>query len=864
MLVPLKDDWMSPLKSSEDECVVQLFYHPQEDKEPAEYKAYYSATLKTKWNLLNSEIQKMLKTSELGKFGISIGVVKKAFEVPSLEPIDSFFKSETSYIKGSKIMVVVISSFVECKNLFLLKISLYLFVLLVTLNYKGRILFTKGVPSIPKDLLLRKIGMIISSGKEEEPIEKPTRRLLKALFSGGIPSKLFTKHPELLIKNAANSNIDYFKESDFHKCVLNLNLLDDETINYQQLLKQPLESLKDHLLSSSNEATLRSLFWDPLLNILFLYGQEDSSKKYRISSEWKTRKLLPHLEDRKIDFEVSIKPGSKRQPILLVEAGTEPFDSVNVHKDFSKLISILSLSCISMARELLELKNTPENARSYGIWIGELKFQFCVAHPVLSRLENGKYEIHSEVTYEDYWFFDILSAATITNPQAVNLNEPADSIKPGQLAETGYKFSDLNLNEETSEIISNLLEIKKPVTEAATTPAQSKPPQKDEEVTLLNGNINFESIKKFHCFIEIIKLQIETIMNGTVNPDETRQLDKENNFGYIDSARPSTTTDTPSGSQLSKTTALKRKEFSDAVRDVSKLGHKITKRSFKELEILRKLALFSDFFAVMFSAEIKEEEGEIDYEFEKLIHIINPFSRNIVDELYAPHPFDSLVYCIKFGVQTLMGLHILHDHLRIVHSDISVMNIMYSYKDDCWKIIDFDQSMEVGKSLEISRTAGTDGFISPESKQTGIFTPKSDIYSLGIVINEYLNSILIHQILLDETGLVDSQMREIFAGFNRVVFAMISVDSDKRPSAIEALDKMFELFSDFEYDELDSKYLAIKNTLILNKGYQKSLSTEKKESDFEHDINIAKKLKITTEEREPKMPSLNVIIQKNS
>ena len=71
--------------------------------------------MKSKWNTISSDIDSLLKTTGDGTFGLSIGIVQKAFEVPELEAVDTFFSSPSSYKKGSKIMVVVISSFEECK-----------------------------------------------------------------------------------------------------------------------------------------------------------------------------------------------------------------------------------------------------------------------------------------------------------------------------------------------------------------------------------------------------------------------------------------------------------------------------------------------------------------------------------------------------------------------------------------------------------------------------------------------------------------------------------------------------------------------------------------------------------------------------
>ncbi len=45
--------------------------------------------------------------------------------------------------------------------------------------------------------------------------------------------------------------------------------------------------------------------------------------------------------------------------------------------------------------------------------------------------------------------------------------------------------------------------------------------------------------------------------------------------------------------------------------------------------------------------------------------------------------------------------------------------------------------MPVEESLNTSHTAGTRNFIAPESVETGIFTPQSDIYALGKVCMEF-------------------------------------------------------------------------------------------------------------------------------
>ena len=723
-------------------------------------------------------------------------------------------------------------------------------------------MFTKGVPTIPRDLLLRKVMMIVESNRDKEPIDKPTRRLLKSLFNGGIPSNLFAKYPNLLSSLNEDGIVKFFEEGDFGKTVLNLDFLDSEDIDYKQILRQPLDSLKHHLFNTSNEATLRSLFWDPILNQLFLYGQEERDKRYRLSSEWKTRKLLPHLEDRKIDYETSIRPGTKSHSILLVETGTEPFDGATVHKDFSKLIGTMSLCCITMARDLLRMKKTPENARVYGIWIGELKIQFCVAHPVLTKLEDGTYEVHSEITYEDDWFFDLLSEVIreSSTPPVTESSIQMESIKKGRISQQGYIFSNFSFDEKESKYVSGHFDSEEQPRIPVKIESQPiKIIKKDEtEISLHRRNVNFVAIRRLHAFIEIIKKRIDLIMDEEENPDEIRKLSPESYFGYIDAARPSTLQDTPLPSQVSKAAADKTRQFyGEMAKKVQKPKFKMTKNSMKELEILRKLSLFPDFFAKIYSVEINEENGSVDYEFEKMLPIVNSISKKLSCNVYSPNPWDSMFLCLKFAVQCLMALHVLHENLGIVHSDISSSNIMFSFQDDCWKIIDFNQSLEIEDSLKTTRFAGTNGFIAPESKETGIFSPKSDIYSLGKLIIDYLNCILIQQILLDETEQVGSDLRILFNGFNRVSLSMISTDPNLRPSSIQALDKMFDLFQYFVLDDENPVYIAIKSTLALYRATAQKDLKEKAEI-----LNLTKKLKIS-EEKEQEQSALLLSVQKN-
>lgn len=107
---------------------------------------------------------------------------------------------------------------------------------------------------------------------------------------------------------------------------------------------------------------------------------------------------------------VLIKIGERDFPILQIEMGSQNFDLLNPHKDISKMLGTMSLTCIEMAHELHKSGKRPEDARVFGIWIGGTTFQFCVAHPLVTSLPDGKKEIYANLIFKDEWWFDILSS----------------------------------------------------------------------------------------------------------------------------------------------------------------------------------------------------------------------------------------------------------------------------------------------------------------------------------------------------------------------------------------------------------------------------------------------------------------------
>lgn len=193
------------------------------------------------------------------------------------------------------------------------------------------------------------------------------------------------------------------------------------------------------------------------------------------------------------------------------------------------------------------------------------------------------------------------------------------------------------------------------------------------------------------------------------------------------------------------------------------------------------------------------------YTFELLEPLMGPY-RSITCLLARPNTEESLFQCFCFATQCLFALENLHTFMDFVHSDISPNNIMYNGTSETWKLIDFNHSCSIAESLVHSRVAGTDGYVAPESKLTGIFTEKSDIYSLGKVFTEVIDSIFLNQIYSvesddeDDETIAEIRSLEVVAmKFSNLIDTMIQFDPSARPTARAALKTVYSLFqSTFE------------------------------------------------------------------
>lgn len=692
---------------------------------------------------------------------------------------------------------------------------------LVCIKYNNKKYPIAAIPTIPKTIVLKAILLMGFHVKKLEPY----RRLVGICYNGGIPID-YLKIAKIKIGN------EFLCAADFDHVEINFERYTeyDFCIDYIGLA---IENMKKQLFKSSSEATIRSLFIDNVITSFFC-DYEGSRliqlTDFKLISEWQSRSIFPDFDQRIVDFVALIKTLNKEIPILIIEIGKKNFNCSHSHKDFKKLLGLMSATCISLAHELNDQGKMAELSRVYGIWIGGSTIHFCVAHPVLTRDDEGKYEIHCNLSFPDYWKFDILTRESQRSSsvplKSIDFAGELEILIDGRLT----TIPSITEEEITSHLYNNNNEVN--LTDFGD---ESEASGNDDDFiekndnNLYQGHINLVTLKKLKLFIECVKKRMKLISEDSKPSNTPRELKGPNMKGIfydsLDSAH-----QTPESKKLkfpNISNDLKKNLFPPSNNGINNTKT-IIKKSLKELRIYRKLSsMFPTVFPRLLDANVQEnKEGVlIYYTFEELKPILDTKDYSISSELIYMKTFSSsFIEAIKFCSQCFYGLYLLHQVVGIIHSDLSIKNIMYSPLDMTWKILDFDQSEEIFKSKKYKRIAGTTGYIAPEALNEGIFSESSDIYSLGQVILNVFYPVLLDQ--LDDLevdsddsdeNLEDSKCwKYLFSKFEQIMLNLVSKDPKKRHSVIEALDGFFEIWSILQKAgiiSIDNNFIMIKNCL---------------------------------------------------
>lgn len=711
----------------------------------------------------------------------------------------------------------------------------------MTFNVEGEFVSAENVPQIPEDIITR---IFYSEKNNNNSFTTTERRMIKSCLNGGIPVN-FLNLPDISIYYEENRKL---KLDDFDQIELHFGDFDRISNEIVDKLESFIENLKDHLFAASSEAAMRLLFWDPVINRMLQHGQEGSVKHYLIEPEWNTGSFFEDLRNQRVDSAVTFKLGGKIYPMLLIEVGKEPFDLKSPHKDQSKLLGILSQSCINLAYGLIEAKKQPEAARTCGVWIGGPVVQLLTAHPVFTKRPDGIVDIHTNITLNSHWIYDLRINAPINQCDKICCKPSSDGIfkfeiiKQGELKLEGYNFfavpekprvRDTLLNEPEDVSIRKLCSSQSSIS----TGGQNK---------LVPGEINPVILKKLNFFIQYAKQRISFLLSEESNArNDERNFGAKGKFRVLVESRGSSAAKTPK-KRMTIVASSQRGNSSPTRSGFNSRTVLIEKNSLKELEILLKLAKFPNNFPVVYDFSIKSDCDQIiSYEFEYMEEIA------VSSRIFVQESSLGLFYsALTFALDCLYGTFILHEAVGVIHSDISLNNIMFSYVHETWKLIDFDHSLEVSESLRTKRAAGTPGYIAPEALESGIFTKESDVFSLGQVLMKLFDIIIMRQITVNEDDEeITDDIREFGHQFGLILRAMTHPNPSYRPSVIRCIEQIYEIVEGIGFIIDEVKYSPIKMLLKQNREIgqlQKGFEKVNVEKPFE----ISTKRVRVTEEKE--------------
>ncbi|HUV84104.1 MAG TPA: protein kinase, partial [Methanosarcinales archaeon] len=90
---------------------------------------------------------------------------------------------------------------------------------------------------------------------------------------------------------------------------------------------------------------------------------------------------------------------------------------------------------------------------------------------------------------------------------------------------------------------------------------------------------------------------------------------------------------------------------------------------------------------------------------------------------------------LQFALEICQGLKYLH-HNNIVHRDLKSLNVLLDERQQHAKLTDFGLSKQDTGTATMTKAIGTPAWMPPEALNDERYTPKSDIYSYGIILHE--------------------------------------------------------------------------------------------------------------------------------
>lgn len=156
---------------------------------------------------------------------------------------------------------------------------------------------------------------------------------------------------------------------------------------------------------------------------------------------------------------------------------------------------------------------------------------------------------------------------------------------------------------------------------------------------------------------------------------------------------------------------------------------------------------------------------------------------------------------VPLGAAVASGLAAAHAR-HLVHQDVKPANILLG-RDHSIKVTDFGISQLVSSAHPTEGVVcGTPGFIAPECLEGGVYSPKSDLFALGVLLYECLSGqhpfasrnlrVTIINTLNKEPDALGDLRPDLPAELERLIFQLMDKNPSRRPQDAEAVTRVLE------------------------------------------------------------------------
>jgi hypothetical protein len=642
------------------------------------------------------------------------------------------------------------------------------------------------------------------------------RRLVNICSNSGVPVDLIGK---ITLLGVSSSSLERFGLPLHSWASQKDSVINDPVVMFA------LHNLINHIEATDSEATLRSLVWDTMLNAMFLGS---NLPNFSCVSEWYAGEVLSRrIADWAVVLKSEISDDAGNLPVFLAEMSNESVRPGGVHKDYTKLMCLLSQTCFRLCRHVYMKGGDPRVVRTFGMLVGHAQFQLIVAHPVFSRNERfGRTEISIHLSTQDHWRFDLFRKLDSDDDQEPNcqLSCCAASfaqIIPGSVAINvpgiPSQVHNASIVEFISEDIQDLAHVDLP------------------HVALNRGEIDWRSVCTLKLFTRIVLDSIGEISTQIVGGPSISRAEFDRYFpdslgsspiGHVASSRPSHDLLTPDQSRTLAPLCTDSRSL-NCGRQVEFI--EIQKDSFEfnfYSTILNRSKNAIYFPRVYTWRDHPKKVDSVVLEMEKMFPLLK--DHGLDPEIVRMDSVrEIIIEGATFAVHVLFELIMLHEDFHTIHGHLSPNSFKFSPTGNIWKMHDFamlqnrtehdvqtlqtfsssdvqtfsssDMDMRTFSSSDVCTFSSCDvhpdglpPFLAPESAKSGLFTPEADIYALGQVLLQcwYLSGCLDSLSVSAEDDCVLEKFRRISAG-------MSVASPQHRLSAREALRLFNSLIKEF-------------------------------------------------------------------